>query len=426
MGAQIYAVLRRGSSDLAPSGAAVEAKANQKAHRIAAYPLDAGDCPVGVVAIYMADSVEALLLAGPNVVQPSDEVIPVTDQCLMQLLADAIAGMLGVPPSTVRRELGGPPPDFDRIQDRVHEQPLEIPHGSSKKPAAGIIVVDENGRLTIVEPRNHFGGYAHTYPKGHAQLDRETLQQAAHREVFEETGLRARIIGLVGDFPGDTTITRYYIGALIGGTPKPTTEAATVKTLAPIEALALLNKRRDRDVLRQVIELAASEADWEWTVGGETWRCRLVHGRIRRIQAETGSEAAVEDTELDPLGIGVWAPQFNSTTLRFWFRPQTPQTPDALYERVAGILLRELGNDVLLSALWMDSLPTERPIDGGRWDGCVFILGILPRERYLSDDLVTAHSHRLSRAVIAALADRTAEHWPPVDTDSDSAPTSDA
>ena len=246
----------------------------------------------------------------------------------MQLLADAIASMLGVPPSTVQRKLGGPPPHFDRIQDRIDEGPLEIPHGSSKKPAAGIIVVDENGRLTIVEPRNHFGGYAHTYPKGHAHLDRETLQQAAHREVFEETGLQARIIGLVGDFPGDTTITRYYLGVLIGGTSQPTTEAVTVKTVSPLQALALLNKRRDRDVLRRVVELAASEADWEWTLDGETWRCRLVEGRIRRIRITAGSAREPEDQSHAPEGIGVWAAQFGSGQHRFWFTPQSPSKPE--------------------------------------------------------------------------------------------------
>ena len=94
--------------------------------------------------------------------------------------------------------------------------------------------------------------------------------------------------GLVGDFPGDTTITRYYLGVLIGGTSNPTTEAATVKTVSPLQALALLNKRRDRDVLRRVVDIAASEAAWEWTLDRETWRCRLVEGRIRRIQSDGG------------------------------------------------------------------------------------------------------------------------------------------
>jgi len=378
------------------------------------------------VSIYLTDSVQALRSAGPEAMQPSDEVIPVTDQCLMQLLADAIAGLLGVPPSTVWRELEGPPPHFDRIQDRIDELPLEIPQASSKKAAAGIIVVDENGRLTIVEPRNHFGGYAHTYPKGHAHLDRETLQQAAHREVFEETGLQARIIALVGDFSGDTTVTRYYLGVLIGGTSKPTTEAAPVKTVSPLQAFALLNQRRDREVLRGVVELAASAADWEWTVDGETWRCRLVEGRIRRIQIAAGSAREPVDQSPVAEGIGVWAAQFGSGQHRFWFRPQSPSTPQALYDRVAGILLRELGKEVMLSALWMYPDAMVEPGDGRQSDGCAFMFHIVPRERYLSDEVVEAEYQRLSTAVVGALADRAADHWPPVDGDPDSAPASDA
>ncbi len=143
----------------------------------------------------------------PDAVRSSDDVIAITEQCLRKLLADAVAGLLGAPPSTVSRELDGPAPHFDDLPDQINEPTLKIPTGSSKKPAAGIVIVDENGCLTIVEPRNHFGGYSHTYPKGHARLDRETLQQAAHREVFEETGLRARVLAVVGDFLGDTALT---------------------------------------------------------------------------------------------------------------------------------------------------------------------------------------------------------------------------
>ncbi len=96
-----------------------------------------------------------------------------------------------------------------------------------------------------------------------------------------------------------------------------------------------------------------------------------------------------------------------------------------LYDRVAGILLRELGKDVMLSALWMYPDEMREPGDGRLSDGCAFMFHIVPRERYLSHELVEHAYQRLSRAVIAEMADRAADHWPPVDADSDGAPASD-
>jgi len=45
MAAEIYAVLRHGTSELDPSDTAAEAQANGKARRLAAYPLDAINGP---------------------------------------------------------------------------------------------------------------------------------------------------------------------------------------------------------------------------------------------------------------------------------------------------------------------------------------------------------------------------------------------
>ena len=59
--------------------------------------------------------------------------------------------------------------------------------------------------MLLREPANHFGGYVWTFPKGRVDAG-ETPQQAALREVLEETGYTARITGLVpGMFEGDTT-----------------------------------------------------------------------------------------------------------------------------------------------------------------------------------------------------------------------------
>jgi 8-oxo-dGTP diphosphatase len=60
---------------------------------------------------------------------------------------------------------------------------------SSEIEAAGGVVVDEDGRVAVVHRPNYDDW---TLPKG--KLDAgETFEQAALREVWEETGLRARL-----------------------------------------------------------------------------------------------------------------------------------------------------------------------------------------------------------------------------------------
>src|SRR3954452_18248980 len=86
------------------------------------------------------------------------------------------------------------------------------------KVSTGIVLFEPDGRLWIFEPRGHYGGYQHTFPKGRLEKGL-TYQQNAHKEVFEETGLLGDITGLVGDFVGDTTMTRYYVGIRTGGEP---------------------------------------------------------------------------------------------------------------------------------------------------------------------------------------------------------------
>ncbi len=76
--------------------------------------------------------------------------------------------------------------------------------------AAGGVLIDGQGRVLLREPRNHYGGYWWTFPKGHVDLD-ESHPQAALREVREETGWVGHIVGRLGIFPGDTTETTYYL-----------------------------------------------------------------------------------------------------------------------------------------------------------------------------------------------------------------------
>ena len=81
----------------------------------------------------------------------------------------------------------------------------------SNKNAYGGVIFDQNGLVLLREPKGHFDGYVWTFAKG--RLDPgETPEQAALREVKEETGVDAVIITMLpGEYAGGTSVTRYFL-----------------------------------------------------------------------------------------------------------------------------------------------------------------------------------------------------------------------
>lgn len=124
-------------------------------------------------------------------------------------------------------------------------------HGSSEpKQSAGVIMVEHDGRVWFFEPRCHFGGYPAAFPKGRID-ELETRQEAALRELWEETGLTGEITGIVGTYVGDTGITTYYHARRTGGVPwkSDPCEVWSVKLARPEDAAEVL-RHRDRKALQ--------------------------------------------------------------------------------------------------------------------------------------------------------------------------------
>jgi 8-oxo-dGTP pyrophosphatase MutT (NUDIX family) len=96
------------------------------------------------------------------------------------------------------------------------EPPFLAPPG--KAPAAGVVIVEDDGRIWLAAPSNAFGGYAATFPKGRIEDD-VNPQATAIREAYEETGLRVEITGFLADSSRTQTYTRYYLARRTGGNP---------------------------------------------------------------------------------------------------------------------------------------------------------------------------------------------------------------
>jgi 8-oxo-dGTP pyrophosphatase MutT (NUDIX family) len=126
--------------------------------------------------------------------------------------------------------------------------------------AFGGVIIDGKGRILLREPRGHFGGYVWTFSKGRPELD-ETPEEAALREVREETGVFAEIVARIpGTFAGDTTENIYFLMRPTGRTEKPDTETAKVRWATPDEARVLIGetpnpigRKRDLAVLEAAL-----------------------------------------------------------------------------------------------------------------------------------------------------------------------------
>jgi 8-oxo-dGTP diphosphatase len=120
--------------------------------------------------------------------------------------------------------------------------------------AAGGVVIDRDGQVVLVH-RPRYDDWA--FPKG--KLDPgESFEDAALREVEEETGLRCRLVRELPsseyhDNKGRSKVVRYWLMEVedeVGFVPND--EVDELRRLPLDDALALLTYDRDHDVLMAV------------------------------------------------------------------------------------------------------------------------------------------------------------------------------
>lgn len=106
-----------------------------------------------------------------------------------------------------------------------------------KRVAAGVVILEDDGRVWVVHPSNAFGGYPATFPKG--TLDPGVpLRATAMREAFEESGLRVVLTGFLADLTRSRSRTRYYLGRRVGGCPSDMGWESQAVSLVPRAQLA--------------------------------------------------------------------------------------------------------------------------------------------------------------------------------------------
>jgi 8-oxo-dGTP pyrophosphatase MutT (NUDIX family) len=136
------------------------------------------------------------------------------------------------------------------------------------KPAYGGVVINRHGQVLLKEPRNHVDGYVWTFAKGRPNSG-ETPEAAAMREVYEETGVRARIERPIpGSFAGGTTLTTYFLMSMVRDTKQFGDETQTIKWATEDEAeemigqtTNLVGRERDLKVLQAGYDLQRSRGN---------------------------------------------------------------------------------------------------------------------------------------------------------------------
>lgn len=163
--------------------------------------------------------------------------------------------LCGIPVKGWGNLLGDDSSEWHALAERSHIDEPAFSPPSDLKHAAGAVLIEPDGRVWIVAPSNGFGGYKATFPKGGVDSGL-SLQAAALREVYEESGLQAELTGHLIDVPRSTSYTRYYLGRRVSGNPAQMGWESQAVMLVPREQLSkFLNSPNDEPIIQAIMEL---------------------------------------------------------------------------------------------------------------------------------------------------------------------------
>lgn len=125
-------------------------------------------------------------------------------------------------------------------QNNKFVEPPSLKPTNGKKSSVGVAMIekakDGTHRVWVVHPSNKFGGYHATLPKGTVEHGLN-MQENAIKEAHEESGLKAKVTGYLGDAERTTSVARYYTGERTGGHPSDMGWESQAVSLVPVKHL---------------------------------------------------------------------------------------------------------------------------------------------------------------------------------------------
>ena len=118
--------------------------------------------------------------------------------------------------------------------------------------AYGVGLLSPSGQTLLRRVSGGFGGYCWSFAKGMPD-EFETPQQTARRELFEESGYRCKLVGLLPQrYQGSTGTTVFFVGVPDGEQQPYGPETSTTRWVTIQEAHSLIQQTtnaigRDRD-----------------------------------------------------------------------------------------------------------------------------------------------------------------------------------
>lgn len=144
---------------------------------------------------------------------------------------------------------------------------MESRSNTTEVSAGGFVISKTDASLVALMARFNRGGKLEwCIPKGHLEDD-ETNEQAALREVFEETGLRAEVINYLGEVSYQfiqsgnriSKTVHVYLMRQTGGElsfdKDPHKEASELEWVRVTELLTRLSHSNERRIARTAVEL---------------------------------------------------------------------------------------------------------------------------------------------------------------------------
>jgi 8-oxo-dGTP diphosphatase len=134
---------------------------------------------------------------------------------------------------------------------------MEFDNSTEVVQAAGGLLVrrhDSRLQIALVHRPIHQDW---SYPKGKLE-EGETFEEAAQREVFEETGLVCRLLRFIGhteyiDRKGRPKVVAYWVMSAEGGSFEPNEEVDELRWLDVATAGLFLTYERDRSLLSAMV-----------------------------------------------------------------------------------------------------------------------------------------------------------------------------